>query len=1055
MSISDPPAAIPSAPVELRRIELLELMPSDVRRLVEASFSRVSFAFGEVIVAEGDAADALYVIESGTARVIKAGNQGEEVPLNVLRAGDAFGERALLSPGGSRTATVRASSPVQALRLEQAVFAALVASEPQVAHYLDLHVRRHELRDFLRAYPAFADLPPDGMHLLLDGLEPRAVSAGEMVICQGEPSGPMYIVRHGRLRAYIDRNGDREQRAYLRKGDFFGEVSLLRGTNRTASVEAVSDGELWALAPELFARLVAEYPKFREHIEQRVSSYDYRRSARVPLDFADEMLPADGAGPEVLSEEQTEAAAVEYPQLTEGAEGTEGEVGDANLDGFSRPQRRIRRFPQVLQIDQMDCGAASLAIVCHYYGRQVSISRVRDAVTTAIDGTSLLGIARGAESLGLAVRTAKVSKSRLDSMPLPAIVHWENNHWMVLYDVDAEHARVSDPARGRRRLKRSEFESKWSGFAAFFAKTEAFEQAAEESSRVGWLLEFFKPYRRLLVLALVLALLAAGLEMLLPVLTSSIVDKVIPNRNASLLNVLVVAMFGGFLLMVVVAVLQRFFLSRIAVQIDRASLDMLSEKMLALPMSYFNARRTGDIARRLNGMRMVRQFIVEHGVGGLASATQLLVAVAIMFAFSWRLTLVYLLTVPLYGAMMWFSRTRLRPTFDALEESWGKYQSRQIDSIAGIETVKAVGAEESLRRLLTGQFNDLSGKLYRADLTVMVYQAAIQMVSLLSLVLFLWIGALEVLHNELTIGQLVAFNALVLLANGPVLGLLWLWDQMQYSSILLGRLNDILEQEPEQGTDHSMLTPVRSVSGHVRFQRMTFEYPGPATTPVLDEIDFEIQPGTRAAIVGRSGSGKTTLIKCLSGLLMPTSGAILFDGADMTGLNLRQLRRHIGFVLQDNHMFDATIAENIAFGEEQADYERVMWAARLANAAEFIERLPLGYETKIGETGIMLSGGQRQRIAIARAVYPQPPVLVFDEATSALDTESERAVKENLDQLLEGRTSFVIAHRLSTVRDADIILVLEKGRLVEHGTHDELMERQGLYYYLCSQQLAL
>jgi len=249
--------------------------------------------------------------------------------------------------------------------------------------------------------------------------------------------------------------------------------------------------------------------------------------------------------------------------------------------------------------------------------------------------------------------------------------------------------------------------------------------------------------------------------------------------------------------------------------------------------------------------------------------------------------------------------------------------------------------------------------------------------------------------------------------------------------------------------------PVRSLSGHVRFQRMTFEYPGPARSPVLDEIDFEVQPGTRVAIVGRSGSGKTTLTKCLSGLLEPTSGAILYDGANLSTLNLRELRRRIGFVLQENHMFDATIAENIAFGEENPNRERVLWAARVANAAEFIERMPLGYETKIGESGLLLSGGQRQRIAIARAVYPQPPVLIFDEATSALDTESERAVKENLDQLLQGRTSFVIAHRLSTVRDAHVILVLEKGRLVEHGNHDELMERQGLYYYLCSQQLAL
>jgi ATP-binding cassette subfamily B protein len=293
------------------------------------------------------------------------------------------------------------------------------------------------------------------------------------------------------------------------------------------------------------------------------------------------------------------------------------------------------------------------------------------------------------------------------------------------------------------------------------------------------------------------------------------------------------------------------------------------------------------------------------------------------------------------------------------------------------------------------------------------------------------------------------------LANGPIVAVLWLWDQLQYSSILLNRLNDIIEQTPEQAEDNAALQSVKSLSGHIRFKRMSFEYPGAVSSPVLEDIEFEVEPGTTAAIVGRSGSGKTTLIKCLAGLLEPTSGTILYDGVELTSLNYRELRRHIGFVLQENHMFDATIAENIAFGEEKPDPERVVWAARVANAGEFIERLPLGYETRIGETGLLLSGGQRQRIAIARAVYHRPAVLVLDEATSALDSESERAVKQNMDQLLRDRTSFVIAHRLSTVRDADVILVLEKGRLVEHGTHDELMARQGLYYYLCSQQLEM
>jgi ABC-type bacteriocin/lantibiotic exporter with double-glycine peptidase domain/CRP-like cAMP-binding protein len=1048
MTIFDPPA--PSATADLGRVALLEVMPPAVRRLVEASFTRLAFSFGEVIVAEGAEADALFVIVSGTARVVKVGDHGEEVALNVLRAGDSFGERALLEPGGRRTATVRASGPVQALRLDRAVFEALVRSEPDVAHYVELHIRRHELRDFLREYTAFADLPPDGLRVLLEGLTPKSFHAGQPVIVQGEPAGPMYVVRRGRLRAYIDGDGGREQRAYLRRGDFFGEVSLLRGTARTASVEAVSDGELWALEPELFARLVAEQPKFRERIEQRISSYDYRRVANVPLDFAEELLPADATGPALLAEEQTRAA-VE----SSGPALAEDEDVATSLDGFVRPARRIRRFPHVQQVDEMDCGAAALAMICRHYGRKVSVSRVRDAVCTAIDGTSLLGIARGAESLGLATRTAKVSKSRMDAMALPAIVHWENHHWMVLYRLDAEHAWVADPGRGRRRLKRAEFEAKWSGYAAFFAPTEAFEQAPQESLRVGWLLEFFAPYRRKLLIVLGLALLAAGAEMGIPVLSKFIVDGVIRYHDTALLTLLVVAMFGALGLTVVASLVQRVLLSRIAVRVDRVSLDMLSETMLALPMSYFQARRAGDIGRRLNGMRLVRQFIVQNGVVGLAAATQVVVALAIMVSFSWRLTLVYLITLPCYAGLMWFSQTRLRPTFDVLEEAWGKYQSRQIDSIKGIETVKAMGAEPSLRRLLLVQFNDLSDRLYRADLTAMLYEASIQIVSFLSLALFLWIGALQVLHNGLTVGAFVSFNALVLLANGPILTVLALWDQLQYSTVLLGRLNDILEQEPEQGADRSGLTPVKSLSGQVSFKRMTFEYPGPASAPVLDEIDFEVAPGTRVAIVGRSGSGKTTLIKCLSGLLQPTAGTILYDNAELSTLDWRQLRRQIGFVLQENHMFDATIAENIAFGEEAPDLERVMWAARVANAAEFIERLPLGYETRIGETGLLLSGGQRQRIAIARAVFHRPPVLVFDEATSALDSESERAVKENLDQLLQGRTSFIIAHRLSTVRDADIILVLEKGRLVEQGTHDELMSREGLYYYLCSQQLSL
>jgi HlyB family type I secretion system ABC transporter len=1040
----------------LRELPLLDFLPNGVRSLVEASFVPVSYPFGSVIVREGDEADAFFVITAGTARALKAGDNGEEVPLSTLSAGDSFGERALLD-GSCRTATVRARSPVEALCLDRAVFSALTAQHPEIREALLLTVKRHELNDFLRVHTAFQRLSSASLQRLAREVLEVRVPAGEVVIRAGEPPGAMYLVRQGRLSAYLDQpDGTREAGSFLRQGDFFGERALLRNAPRAATVEAVSDCELFEVPLATFQALLDEDDEFRKRVEERASQYEYRRVARVPLDFAEELLPAEIEGRKQVERE----LAAELPDESPAAPDVE------DFEGFgdeSRPADRRRRwrwrwrrkFPHVYQVDEMDCGAASLAIICRAFGRKVSLARIRQAAFTATDGTSLLGIVHAARTLGLEARGVKASKSRLDKLPLPAVVHWDLNHWLVLYDVSERHVRLSDPAVGLRRVPRAEFEEKWSGYAALFAPTEELALAPETAPSFAWILGFLRPYRRTFVKAFLLALVAAGLQMILPVFSQVIVDRVLPHHRNGLLTLLVLGMLGVVVLAVVATVLQRYLLSRIAVRVDRESLDVLAGKLLALPASYFAARRTGDIERRLNGMRLVRQFMVQNGVQGLTALTQVAVAVVIMFVSSWQLALVYVATLPLYVGLMRFSSRRLRPVFDSLEESWGKYQSRQIDSIKGIETVKAMGAEESLRRLLLGQFDELSHKLFRADLTMMLYEGAVQTVTFLSLALFLWIGAVEVLNGNLSIGGLVAFNALVVLANGPIGIVLFAWDQFQYSSILLGRLNDILEQEPEQGADRSRLVSVPTMQGHVRLRNVGFAYPGPAPMPILEGIDLDVPPGTTVAIVGRSGSGKTTLVKCLAGLLEPTSGSILYDGIDLTTLDYRQLRRHIGFVLQENHLFDTSIGGNVAFGDEQEDMERVVWASQVANAHEFVQRLPLGYDTRVGETGLQVSGGQRQRIAIARAIYPRPPILILDEATSALDSESERAVKEGLAELLEGRTSFVIAHRLSTVRDADVIIVLEKGRLVEQGTHEELLARRGLYYYLSSQQLEL
>jgi len=718
-------------------------------------------------------------------------------------------------------------------------------------------------------------------------------------------------------------------------------------------------------------------------------------------------------------------------------------------------QRIARRYPYFQQQSASDCGAACLVMVSRYWGKRFSVNRLRDIANVDRNGASLRGLAAAAESIGFSTRPVKASLDKLAQQCLPAIVHWEGKHYIVVYEVTRDRVIVADPAIGQRTLTHAQFKAGWTGYALLLQPTALLKETQETTTPFWQFFELAKPHGLVLLEVFIASVLLQIFGLITPLFTQLLLDRVVVQRSNLTLTAIGLGLLIFSLFRVAMTGLRQYLLDHTANRVDLALIVGFISHTFRLPLNYFESRYVGDIISRVQENRKIQRFLTGEALSIVLDLLTVFIYVGLMFWYSWKMALLVLVIVPPFALLALIATPFLqrvsREIFGAHNEETGYL----IQSLTGIRTIKSMAVEMSVRWHWEELFGKSIKKTFSGQVignTLQIFSSTIEAVVSTGL---LWFGAWLVIQNELTIGQLVAFNMLLGNVINPFQRLIVLWNELQEVLIAVERINDVIDAEPEEDLQSSTRQSLPPIHGYIQFDKVTFRYHPESDVNTLENVSFQVQPGQMIALVGRSGSGKTTISKLILGLYPPTEGKILIDSYDVTSLSLRSLRQQIGVVDQDTFLFGGTIRENISVGHPEATLEEIIEAAQQAGAHQFIKELPMGYETQIGEGGGMLSGGQRQRLAIARALLGNPRLLILDEATSSLDAESERIIQTNLSTILQDRTTLVIAHRLSTVRNADKILVLDRGILVESGTHDELMARRGHYFYLNQQQLAV
>lgn len=759
-----------------------------------------------------------------------------------------------------------------------------------------------------------------------------------------------------------------------------------------------------------------------------------------------------------------------------------------------------KKFKFYKQLDYMDCGPTCLKMISAFYGIEHSLDYLRANSYITKNGVSLLGLSEAAEKIGFKTFVAKLSyKQLVEEVPLPCVLHWNQEHFVVLYDVQkkslfrrVEKIIIGDPGHNLIRVEKDVFEKCWisssndKGVALLMEPTPEFyrsenEEGLTRKSGFGFLLGYLRPYKRYFVQLILGMLLGSLISMCFPFFTQSLVDFGIARKNISFIHLILLSQLLLFLGGIAVDLIRNWILLHISTRISITIISNFLVKLMKLPISFFESKNVGDITQRINDHHRIESFLTGSSLNTLFSVINLIVFSIVLAIYNTQLLLIFVVGSAL--SILWISiflRRRKNIDYNRFQRA-RENQNSLFEIITGMQEIKLYNSQKARR----WEWERIQAKLFKVNIKSLALEQYQEIGSSfftqLKNIIISYSAAMLVINQEITLGVMLSISFIIGQMNGPLNQIIQFVKNIQDAKISLDRLGEIHNRpEEESGEDlvgfneneprnllendadtrylnHGLfIKKMRLTAGEgISISNLSFRYGSPKSALVLKNISMHIPKGKVTAIVGASGSGKTTLMKLLLKFYPPSEGQILVDGINLQDISAQLWRNSCGTVMQEGFVFSDSIARNIAVDGERIHEERLFDAVRIANLDEYIAKLPLGFTTRIGNTGSGLSGGQKQRLFIARAVYKDSKFLLFDEATSALDANNEKNIMENLNQFYKGRTVVVIAHRLSTVKNADKLIVMKNGEIVEQGSHNELVEKRDYYFELVKNQLEL